>query len=127
MHNAPIDSRDLLGPFPSILAVGEEQKQVFQEQDSGPYWMSESERMAKKYDQTTDRVQKRRRKKAELVDDLKATGMVNVGGTLAELQVLAERNNIPIHEEKQVVVEGWCGKPKGMLQILWDGVRSIRI
>ncbi len=41
-------------------------------------------------------------------------------GRKDELQILCKQNNIPIEEELDEVVEGWEGKPKGMLQILWE-------
>jgi hypothetical protein len=35
-------------------------------------------------------------------------------------EAMCNQNNIPIEEELDEVVEGWEGKPKGMLQILWE-------
>jgi hypothetical protein len=33
---------------------------------------------------------------------------------------LCAQRNLPITIEEQEVKEGWLGKPKGMLQILWE-------
>ena len=41
-------------------------------------------------------------------------------GTLKQLQTICERNNLPIEKIEQKIVEGWSGKPKGMLQVLWE-------
>jgi hypothetical protein len=41
-------------------------------------------------------------------------------GRKDELQILCKQKSIPIEEELDEVVEGWEGKPKGMLQILWE-------
>jgi hypothetical protein len=37
---------------------------------------------------------------------------------------MCKQKNIPIEEELDEVVEGWEGKPKGMLQILWERNRA---
>ena len=41
-------------------------------------------------------------------------------GRKDELQILCKQNNIPIEEELDEVLEGWEGKLKGMLQLLWE-------
>ena len=43
-----------------------------------------------------------------------------VKGNLAALQSACERNGIAIQKEKNKVIEGWEGKEKGMLQVLWE-------
>jgi hypothetical protein len=45
---------------------------------------------------------------------------VSAKGRIDELQILCKQKNIPIEEELDEVVEGWEGKPKGMLQIMWE-------
>jgi hypothetical protein len=41
-------------------------------------------------------------------------------GKLADLQRAATNHGLPIEEISQKVLEGWEGKPKGLLQVLWE-------
>ena len=45
--------------------------------------------------------------------------MQQVSGNVKEIRALAERSNVPISFERNKIQEGWEGKPKGMLQILF--------
>ena len=87
--------------------------------DPGPYWMSREERERTRSDRPTGRRIKRFRNKGKLLKDLQAKG-VSAKGRKDELQILCKNQNLPIEEELDEVVEGWEGKPKGMLQILWE-------
>ena len=59
--------------------------------------------------------------RAQLIDVIKRkTNLPNICGTLAEIQALATLHDIPICFERRNIREGWCNKPKGMLQILWE-------
>jgi hypothetical protein len=62
---------------------------------------------------------KRFRNKGDLLKELQSRG-VSAKGRKDELQILCKQNNISIEEELDEVVEGWEGKPKGVLQILWE-------
>jgi hypothetical protein len=42
------------------------------------------------------------------------------GYTRKELQIFARHHCIDVFEEKQGVLAGWQGKPKGLLQVLWE-------
>lgn len=108
-----------LGTFEAKIAVGEEQQMVYTESDEGPFYLSPSEREAKKRNRNTGRTITKKRRKAELQDDLKAKG-INSRGTLIEIQKLCEENSIAIDMNHEVVEEGWLNKPKGALQILWE-------
>jgi len=59
-------------------------------------------------------------KAIELVNKLKEEKNVIAKGNLKKLQELARNNSLPIEYEKPVVKEGWVGKSKGMLQILYE-------
>jgi hypothetical protein len=45
---------------------------------------------------------------------------VQVIGRLSLLQTAARNNGIPIKEEMPKIIEGWEGKPNGLLQVLWE-------
>ena len=57
--------------------------------------------------------------KKELSDKLLSSGLT-IKGKLKDLQRAASNIRLPIEEMKQKVIEGWEGKPKGLLQILWE-------
>jgi hypothetical protein len=40
--------------------------------------------------------------------------------TRKELQTFARLHGVNSFEEKQGVIGGWEGKPKGLLQVLWE-------
>jgi hypothetical protein len=40
--------------------------------------------------------------------------------TMKELQDFATTNGIPLHVNNPEVTQGWEGKPKGLLQVLWE-------
>mmetsp|Transcript_33711 Transcript_33711/g.81741 ORF Transcript_33711/g.81741 Transcript_33711/m.81741 type:complete len:122 (+) Transcript_33711:463-828(+) len=57
--------------------------------------------------------------KKDLQDRLRAIGK-DANGTKKDLQKRCEDNEIAISEMRRKVKEGWMGKPKGMLQVLWE-------
>ena len=56
-----------------------------------------------------------------LVEEIKRTGY-KIRGHLSkdELERIANEKNIVLAYEFRVKKEGWMGKPKGLLQILWE-------
>jgi hypothetical protein len=64
----------------------------------------------------------------QLAKDLEAAGVSLQRGkhhSKLELQCFAEKNRIPLRISRPVVKDGWLGKPKGLLQVLWEhGVRT---
>jgi hypothetical protein len=87
--------------------------------DAGPYWMTEAEKLSNRKDSPSGKKIKRFRNKGDLLKELQSKG-VSAKGRKDELQILCKQKNIPIEEELNEVVEGWEGKLKGMLQILWE-------
>ena len=62
-----------------------------------------------------------KQKKAVLEKDLQAIIEVSAKGNRKALVAqLCEVNGLPVVERVEIVHEGWVGKPKGMLQILWE-------
>ena len=59
--------------------------------------------------------------KDKLLNVLKEQG-VSAKGKKAAIQTIAQEHGLPIRETTQIVVEGWEGKPKGLLQVLWERV-----
>jgi hypothetical protein len=58
--------------------------------------------------------------KAELQEELKNVAGVQDRKLKREFQKLASQNNVSIWKCAEDVEEGWLGKPKGLLQILWE-------
>jgi hypothetical protein len=56
----------------------------------------------------------------DLRKDLNAKGL-HAGGNKNELQKRCKEAGIPVQITIQEITEGWEGKPKGMLQILFEG------
>ena len=55
------------------------------------------------------------------MDELKQKGfLVRRNYGKEELQKIAQEMEIELTYTHQEIIEGWCGRPKGMLQILWE-------
>ena len=121
MRNYLLLSDEYLGSYEhdKKLRAGEEQEFVYKGGDDGPFWMSIAEREERRHDKTTDKIVKKKFNKSNLKEKLTAMGLVP-NGTREALQKLCIDNNIPISEEISKIVEGWEGKPKGMIQVLWE-------
>jgi hypothetical protein len=121
MRETKIESNEYLGPFRHELTVqvGTIQRMHFVASDIGPYWLTTEERELNRTDRPTGKKIKRFRNKRDLQKDLEAKG-VTAKGAKYELQALCKNKDIPIEEEIADVIEGWEGKAKGMLQILWE-------
>ena len=124
MRNTRIESAEgYLGPYSPTLSVGDYQSMVFTDGDDGPFWLSPELRLKKKHDKDTGETKEGDKTKAELAKDLEAAGVSLQRGkhhTKLELQGFAEKNRIPLRISRPVVKDGWLGKPKGLLQVLWE-------
>ena len=123
MRDTRLETEDYFGEYKedglTALQVGDTQRMGFISTDTGPYWMTVAEREISRHDRPTGKTIKRFRNKTDLLKDLQAKG-VSGKGRKDELQILCKNQNVPIEEELEETVEGWEGKPKGMLQILWE-------
>ena len=62
---------------------------------------------------------KRKLTKKELEEQLTNNG-IEARGTAKKLQQLCKDQGLPIEIEERKIIEGWVGKLKGMLQVLWE-------
>jgi hypothetical protein len=76
------------------------------------------EREDTRKDRPSGKTAKSARRVAELKKDLQAKGVLGTGDK-KELQQLCALNDVPIFIETNGIIEGWEGKAKGMLQILF--------
>jgi hypothetical protein len=121
MRPSVIVSADYLGPYdhPMKLIVGSEQLMVFRDSDRGPFWMSDAEREKRKCDKALGTKNKKKLTVAELKKMLADKGLA-ANGLMSDLQERAKNFNLPVEKEVDQIEEGWVGKPKGMLQVLWE-------
>ena len=123
MRDTRLTSSNLFGPFHTkdhALQIGSVQSMQFSEIDAGPCYLSESERRKKRYDRTTEKKRTRDIVRADLVKSLIAIGVKDPKGNRKKLQELAKHHNLPTKYEQTVIDEGWVGKQKGSLQILFE-------
>ena len=121
MHDSYIPMEEgYLGPHQRKVNVGMNQVMVFKEDDDGPFYLNQEDRESRRHDKEMDEDRVVKKTKRELVDELKATGIMDPKGSTKHLQKLCQDNNISIQKTVKKKIEGWVGKPKGMLQILWE-------
>ena len=60
------------------------------------------------------------RNRSELEISLKGRGISTKGKNKRELVVLCKQNQIAVTKNAERIKEGWEGKPKGLLQVLWE-------
>ena len=58
--------------------------------------------------------------KDELIHNLTELGISKPLGCREKLQLLCKQNNLPIKKQVDKVIEGWVGKSKGSLQLLYE-------
>jgi hypothetical protein len=112
-----------LGPHTRCLEVGDVQSMVFKPTDSGPWYLTAEEKEARRHDKPTGRSKTIERTKQELVDALEAADVPlqrKTHHSKKELQQFATNNGVSIHVNKDDIIQGWEGKPKGLLQVLWE-------
>jgi hypothetical protein len=124
MRGTIIEAEDgCFGPFPLILNVGNTQHFYFQEGDDGPFWLFEEEKLSQKFDRTVGRKRQVDKTKADLAQEL-SQGQIQVDDPwkykLDWLREMAHKRNIDLKRNETLKREGWVGKQKGLLQVLWE-------
>jgi hypothetical protein len=121
MRDTKIGEDDEVGRYATelTLKVGELQSLQFSTDDIGPCWMTPAEREATRKDRPSGKMKRTQRKVVDLKKDLQAKGVLGMGDK-KELQRLCSRNDVPIETSRMGILEGWEGKAKGMLQMLFE-------
>jgi hypothetical protein len=101
------------------LQLNDSQKMNFTADDTGPFYLNETERLAQKYDTDTGKVCKRPILKERLVEMLKEMKMINPKGNMKKIQQQCVALDLPVECTEKIIREGWVGKPKGAFQILY--------
>jgi hypothetical protein len=117
---------------PRMVKVGENQTMVYDENDLGPFHLTENERANRMYDKVTAIPVAAQKAtdvlKKDLVRVLMGTDFGKAMGTttllsmrLSDLQSKANALDIPTKiTETEKTTKGWVGKPKGIFQVLWE-------
>jgi hypothetical protein len=85
----------------------------------GPFWLSTKERERMRHDVLLSGTKTKRLARAEMLAALQGKGVV-ASGKAKDLKILCDNNGKGTIILKQKKGEGWEGKLKGMLQILWE-------
>jgi hypothetical protein len=123
MRNTKLTDTNCFGSFHSRTykhQLGDVQEMVFKESDEGPITLSPEEREKRKYDKKTGKTRSKPIKKEKLMDMMKEMGVKHPSGNLKQLQEKAKALSLPVTYLEDVIREGWVGKPKGALQILYE-------
>jgi hypothetical protein len=124
MKQSKIKSVDgYLGPHDHDrkLNVGDVQSMVFHPSDNGPYWMTPEEQEQTRKDHYGTTIITKEYTKPQLIEMLQQKqGIDNPKGNKQQIKDMAELAGISLTYEKQEIIQGWEGKPKGMEQILWE-------
>ena len=104
----------------SSLQPGHIQSMIFQESDDGPFYLSDDERQSQQFDKITGEKKKKDMTKVELKAQLIQAGISDPRGSRKVLRDQCCKLDLPVDVEVSVVKEGWHGKPKGSLQILYE-------
>ncbi|KAI2492861.1 hypothetical protein MHU86_21674 [Fragilaria crotonensis] len=118
-----IQEEGYLGPYSPVLRVGDVQSLIFKDTDSGPWYLAPEQKELQRHDRQTGRSKLVEKSKKELLRCLSDKGVTlsqQRGYTRKELQEFARNNGIELSERKEVIIPGWQGKAKGLLQVLWE-------
>jgi hypothetical protein len=124
MHSTKIKAeKGYLGKYQRTLNVGDVQHMVFQEGDEGPFWLTPEQRLATKHSEYHG-IETKDKTKSELFRDLREKGVQPIGmkgRKVLELKEMAREKGIELTKQvRREKVRGWMGRPKGLLQILWE-------
>jgi hypothetical protein len=118
-RKSKMETDEHVGTFEATLQVGDCRHMFYQDGDSGPHYLSDADREASKLDCPTGETSTKKRRKDALEKDLRAKG-VSAKGNRDALVKLCQQNGVPHEITAPKIKKGWVGKPKGMLQMLWE-------
>jgi hypothetical protein len=123
MRSSLLNDKSCFGPYHSEeyeLQPGHTQSMVFAPTDVGPFYLLPAQREKRKLDEKTGKMVTKLLPKTRLVEMLKDMNILNPVGNLKHLQAQCKALDLPITGTEEKIREGWVGKPKGSLQILYE-------
>ena len=103
----------------NLLKVGDSQTMIYAADDVGPSYLSPEQRQLKRMDRDTGKCKKVKHTRSELIKMLAEKDII-AQGNLKKIQEIARNSDVPIDHDKPIIEEGWVGKPKGMMQLLYE-------
>ena len=127
MRESMIKDHDgYLGMHHRTLNAGDIQIFIFVPTDDRPFWMTEAEREVNRHDRILPSPPGASLMQNKAISELKAElGPIGIlrdrdNYQLTELQELAKNNNIETKMVRSREKKGQEGRPKGLLQVLWE-------
>ena len=119
MHDTVINE---VGPYESLLDIGQKQLMNFSESDEGPFWLTSENKIASKYNRSVEGSTRMKKTKTEMLIELRRKGIDTTKKRylVTDLLTMCNENNIDVNKTQSNDIPGWVGKPKGMLQILYE-------
>ena len=110
-----------IGTYPATLNVDDEQSMIFKEDEFGPFYVTDNQRLKQKYDWYTGERRAVEKNKEEIKEAKRNKGYIVRGHcSIEELHNLETSYKIELTKNVEVVEDDWCGKPNSLLQVLWE-------
>jgi hypothetical protein len=124
MWNSVLTDKDCFGPFHNStykLQLGDDQSMIFSSMDTGPFYLSDEEKERRRNDVSTGKEScERNIVKNNLIKMLKDMNILHPIGSANVLRDQCISLDLPITYTQEIIEEGWVGRPKGSLQILYE-------
>ena len=119
MHETTVGE---IGPYPSMLKVGEQQSMLFTDSCKCPFWLKYMDKVQSRIDVSHYGSQNKVKTKTKLLVDLRYTGVNTTSLRYLKLNLatMCITQNIPTTISIQNSTPGWLRSPKGMLQIIFE-------
>ena len=110
-----------IGTYEQQLPIGIIYTTPLVDTDAGTFWLNEASRFAEKYGMYLEIMNAREKTKAQMIIELRSIGVDTTRRKFLkpELTELCTQNKNGINVTSQNMRQVWCGKLKGMLQILF--------
>jgi hypothetical protein len=92
---------------------------VFDESDTGPFYMSPSEREKRKLWEYRQ-VKRKAYIEDRMIEMLKEYSIIDPQGKMKKMQEQCVALNLPIKQQEPIICKGWVNKPKVSFQILFE-------
>ena len=124
MRSSILTDKNCFGPYHNCsfkLQLNMSQSMVFGALDDGPILLDDVSRESRKYDLDSGNIVNIQMKKSQLIELLKKESVpFQPGDTRKKLVAACVAHGLPVTYQESRIVEGWVGKAKGSLQILYE-------
>jgi hypothetical protein len=124
MRSSVLTDKNCFGPYHNAsfkLQLNMTQSMVFTDSDDGPIQLDAASIESRRYDVDSGKIVNIKMKKSQLTEQLKKEGLpFQPGDTRKKLVAACVAHGLPVTYQESRIVEGWVGKAKGSLQILFE-------